>query len=364
VTSDPAAVSAPEVDQAILRLLPGGVTSVRPSDQGASAGVVVFRVGPETTAYVSGDADGWFASLTEPDIPRDDAPRSDGVIRQAPGGGSSQLAGEAATASVIAEAFVNYLRDLAGDANTAFFDSGLLDALRRYSRDDSTAKPDARAPGGEAVLAGAAAAATSGAAVSAGVPSPGVLVPPFATPIGRFGPPPSYLAQALAPRRTSFTRKAIVIAAIIVVSLLVLGFGAAGVVAVISASTKSGQSTAIGSTPAATLAVGQCFNVGKAQQSSDNVDPVPCSHNHDSELFAIETIPENDDSSGRVAYDLADIACFPHFHSYVGSTYGDSNDDYGVLVPSDAAWNAGDRKAYCYLTFTNDRTGSARGSGE
>lgn len=94
---------------------------------------------------------------------------------------------------------------------------------------------------------------------------------------------------------------------------------------------------------------------------------VPCEGPHDVEVYGAWAA-----GAPRDAYpgleDLAaeaDEGCFVEFEGYVGRDYASSSLDYLAIVPTEAAWAAGDRELRCILIdVEHDKlTGSARGSG-
>lgn len=95
-------------------------------------------------------------------------------------------------------------------------------------------------------------------------------------------------------------------------------------------------------------------------------DVVDCRELHHSEVIGIAQLP---DVSGRlddtdVDY-FADDACRIAFRDYVGGDYDDSVLFFDALVPSDQAYDDGDRAVYCLIDSDDHRDGrgSVRGSG-
>jgi len=126
------------------------------------------------------------------------------------------------------------------------------------------------------------------------------------------------------------------------------------------------------------LAVGQCAN-GKVEPGSGfgRDAAVPCSESHDFEVYA-STVPpgralsEEQDGDRAVRYpnadDLAAFAddhCLLAFEGFVGSDFDGSDLDFTGIIPSRAAWEAGDRTVACALWQADgdSMVGSARDSG-
>ena len=96
-----------------------------------------------------------------------------------------------------------------------------------------------------------------------------------------------------------------------------------------------------------------------------------CDEPHDYETFAVE---ERDGSTYPTEDEFDAIfgsMCVPAFESYVGSDYRTSVLYAGMITPSEASWDDGDREYICYLYEPVDesltenvrQTGSAEGSG-
>ena len=117
------------------------------------------------------------------------------------------------------------------------------------------------------------------------------------------------------------------------------------------------------------LTVGQCAN-GKVEPGNSFASGavVPCSASHDFEVYG-SIVPPGAEQG--VPYpnpgDLAALAgdhCLLAFAAFVGTDVDGSDLDFTGIIPSRAAWQAGDRAVLCALwQIDGDRlVGSAHGS--
>lgn len=342
-----------QVESALLAELPGIATVVRSSDyttaeraplvalEGAGErSVLSVRLGANTSIDVVPEAVGWFVVSFETEeqgsTPIDDR--------------SFEPLGLAITVppAEVAHTLVSVIRRNVGGIPASQVDPALAEALRQHLlREEAGAPP---------------------------IPTP------FAKPGGAGGPVSSFHPSGIEPSantggyssvaslspldakpRWSTGKRTLVIASIVAGALVVIG-GAGVAVSALVFPAPSSSSGGIGTASITDLQIGDCFDVASAVDSSGKVRPLSCDVKHDSELFAVETIPSGAKSS-RVAYDQADIACYDKFAPYVGTSYENSSVDYDVLSPSDAQWSAGDRTAYCYIYDSSRGRGSVKGTG-
>lgn len=127
-----------------------------------------------------------------------------------------------------------------------------------------------------------------------------------------------------------------------------------------------GALVAAGSVPVDDLQAGDCFNGGEEDEISE-VDGVPCSDEHEYEVFALATY--EGDGSFPTEADLEPIffeVCEPSFEPYVGAPWEVSEIQGSMISPSDESWSAGDRSFICILydlqdaTLTESLAGSGR----
>jgi hypothetical protein len=117
------------------------------------------------------------------------------------------------------------------------------------------------------------------------------------------------------------------------------------------------------------LTVGQCANGEVSPGNSFGSDAaVSCSQAHELEVYASTAAPGMEQPTGYP--DPGDLAAFTDdycllaFEAFVGSDYVDSDLDYTGIIPSRAAWEAGDRRIICALRHVDgdSMVGSARGT--
>ncbi|GAA4664883.1 septum formation family protein [Frondihabitans cladoniiphilus] len=234
-------------------------------------------------------------------------------------------------------------------------------------------------------------ASAFGGAASASAPGSTSYNPSPYGPGGATAAP--YLTAGYAPapvprRRLSPVQSTLVIVAIVVAALLILGGAGFGLVVGVSALSSKGASSgsweplngsdgsdagdsgdgddgATGTTPATSLKEGDCFDLADAYDLTDDILPKSCTSSHDSEAFAVITLPDTVESvSDRTLYDAADAACFSHFKTYVGDSADDSEFDYDSFAPSHDEWDSGQHTAICYVALDDNRSSSVKGSGE
>jgi hypothetical protein len=165
--------------------------------------------------------------------------------------------------------------------------------------------------------------------------------------------------------------RAVVIAALLgVLGGLALAVGAVLAVAVLGDDLLAPDvvdGTHEGVDEASAPAVGDCLANGP--RSVDLADPgevVDCTRSHGAEVIGIATLPDTRLPPGDSDVDVfADGACRLAFEDYIGADYNTSALFFGAVVPSDRAWEGGERRVFCLLDASGyrDGRGSARGSG-
>ena len=128
---------------------------------------------------------------------------------------------------------------------------------------------------------------------------------------------------------------------------------------------SGGEITKAGDLQAKDLRVGDCFDL--KDPSSDtvgDVTAVPCSKEHEFELFFTASMPEGTFPGDPGFKTYVQANCFPAFASYVGTAYDDSNLDVYWLQPTAEGWGDGDRSVQCAVyhprihRLTDSLTGS------
>ncbi|MDO5064408.1 MAG: septum formation family protein [Actinomyces bowdenii] len=121
-----------------------------------------------------------------------------------------------------------------------------------------------------------------------------------------------------------------------------------------------------GGTNSTDISVGQCLkDLGASSQEVSQVPVVDCSEPHLYEVYA-ETELSGDDLPDQATMDSeAESACLGTGYSdYVGVAFEESEYGTTYLTPSQATWDAGDRKISCLITSADgsELTGSVKGS--
>ncbi|MER1994994.1 MAG: septum formation family protein [Arthrobacter sp.] len=99
---------------------------------------------------------------------------------------------------------------------------------------------------------------------------------------------------------------------------------------------------------AVNLKVGDCMVDDPEAEEIADVDVLPCTEPHDSEVYAAMDI-DADSYPGEEAVDgMAQEFCLAEFQPYVGTDYAVSALDVGYLTPTAMSWTLGnDREILC-----------------
>lgn len=112
------------------------------------------------------------------------------------------------------------------------------------------------------------------------------------------------------------------------------------------------------------LEVGMCLNDADLPEAFTSIPLVDCAVQHDSEVYAIESLAEGPYPGDEEVFRLAEDICFDAFEPYVGTPYDRSLYYYGYYWPDKNNWGFGDREIVCVLFDENGQIeGSVRGSG-
>lgn len=92
---------------------------------------------------------------------------------------------------------------------------------------------------------------------------------------------------------------------------------------------------------------------------------VDCAEPHDAEVYLKGTFPESSFPGDTYLAEEADVTCLGAFEGYVGTPYADSIYYYDWLVPTEDAWDDGDRELLCTIVSGDGSrlVGSAFASG-
>ena len=115
-----------------------------------------------------------------------------------------------------------------------------------------------------------------------------------------------------------------------------------------AARSSTGELTKSGDLQAVDLKVGDCFDL--KDPSADEVNDVtagPCTTEHEFEMFFVGALPEGEYPADDVFDQYVSDNCNPAFATYVGTAFDASALDVYWLVPTEDAWDAGDRTVQC-----------------
>ena len=121
--------------------------------------------------------------------------------------------------------------------------------------------------------------------------------------------------------------------------------------------------------PAATDTVeaGTCFD-GSPRTVAD-ILPVPCTSSHGAEIYVVLVAPAEEGTTYPGRDDLGErarqVCQGSAFEDFVGVPWAESRLFTSPIVPTEEAWNAGDRRIACFLyDVRGAMTGTARGSAQ
>jgi hypothetical protein len=111
------------------------------------------------------------------------------------------------------------------------------------------------------------------------------------------------------------------------------------------------------------LEVGDCFaEIEDTEEMLSTIETVPCSLPHSEEVFAAETLPDEDFPGEDAVNAQADELCFTDFEEFVGLPFEESVLSLAIFVPSEESWRMGDRLVLCTIYDPRgDVSGSLRG---
>jgi hypothetical protein len=95
------------------------------------------------------------------------------------------------------------------------------------------------------------------------------------------------------------------------------------------------------------LRVGDCFDLKHPLADIEHVKKVPCTTEHDYELFYVGAMRKRSHPTLDAFADYVVEYCEPAFGRYIGKAVDDSDLDYDWLVPTEDAWRSGDRTVQC-----------------
>jgi hypothetical protein len=112
------------------------------------------------------------------------------------------------------------------------------------------------------------------------------------------------------------------------------------------------------------LRVGDCFDLKDPDAEIEHVKEVPCTTEHEFELFYVGAMGKRSPPTLDAFADFVVEHCDPAFGDYIGRAPDNSDLDYDWLVPTDDAWRSGDRTVQCAASDPNNSrlTRSLRGT--
>ena len=112
------------------------------------------------------------------------------------------------------------------------------------------------------------------------------------------------------------------------------------------------------------LEVGMCLNDANLPERFSSIPLVDCAQPHDSEVYAIVTLPDGAYPNEDELFSLADDACYDEYEPYVGTNYDVSYYYFAYYWPDKNSWASGERDIVCVVYDENGQIeGSVRGSG-
>ncbi len=104
-----------------------------------------------------------------------------------------------------------------------------------------------------------------------------------------------------------------------------------------------------GADPGPPPVVGECFDVDPEDKQMTSVDTVSCDSEHDAEVYFVGVLDAPDEYDALLVDTKARGECFDAFGAYVGVDYYSSAIEILYDVPSQKAWDRGDRTVMCAL---------------
>jgi len=97
------------------------------------------------------------------------------------------------------------------------------------------------------------------------------------------------------------------------------------------------------------LVVGDCFNYSELTEENPAAPTINCAEEHEGEVYYIGDLEGSDTLTPEDIDALADNACYAAFEPYVGVPFFESAYLYLAFVPTEEAWQNGDRNLLCIL---------------
>ena len=105
------------------------------------------------------------------------------------------------------------------------------------------------------------------------------------------------------------------------------------------------------------LRVGDCLDLSSEPVATDeegaefdSVPTVPCTDEHDSEIYAAHLLPEGEYPGDEAVAGSAEELCYQDFQPFVGLAYEDSVLEFTTFMPTVDSWELdGDREVLCVV---------------
>lgn len=132
---------------------------------------------------------------------------------------------------------------------------------------------------------------------------------------------------------------------------------------------ESGAIVEGGETSAFSIKVGDCYLSADLAESIDTIPTVPCSEEHDAEVFFEHEMPDGPYPGDTEISDAGYAACGAEFESFLGGAWDETMPyDMGIISPSMESWTQGDDRLINCVAFEIDldtyeavpRTGSLK----
>jgi hypothetical protein len=111
-------------------------------------------------------------------------------------------------------------------------------------------------------------------------------------------------------------------------------------------SDESGEVTQAGDVDVFELSVGDCLEEGPEGSVTD-VQVVPCSEEHDQEVYAEFSLPDGEWAGQEETEVAVEEGCYDRFADFVGVAYEESELDFAYVMPTEESWADGDRVVHC-----------------
>lgn len=97
------------------------------------------------------------------------------------------------------------------------------------------------------------------------------------------------------------------------------------------------------------MRVGQCILLpeGSEETTATTLETTGCTHEHDAEVFHIDTVADGDFPGADELNRQAESMCISAFDEYVGADYLTSSLDATWMIPTKDSWAHKDRTIVC-----------------